>query len=479
MSLVILKELAFYTTNTNFPYNNTDLIVHLGLEHDVEKYYSVIRELDKTTFFKFRKATIDVDGLSTDTNDDEDEMFFAKDAFQFQFVGVLMVKGLIIVVYPKYVQDIQLDSLAYFSKFKQILRVISKYKKRKEQQIFLSNTDLFIRQNRLGLAIKLLEHYSEYGLYHDDKAIIELNGDGEIHWLKTINETDVILSNKSPVYVDLYTENVMVDVQNIVRQIQLAVLTDIRVQFADILRLFDYDVPVDDEISLSDLGDNEILLYHLDNALHTQFVSYKLELIHLLKFYISNKSGIVNDESLTFFGVSKFDRVWEDVCKVVYNDDLEHTLSQLGLRYKSLEGDIKLKNIVPKPIWQDLSNNEKYEASKSLELDVLHVNQKTKIFEIYDAKYYLLQFCNGKLNGQPGVGDVTKQYLYELAYKEIATMNGYDFSNQFIVPSDAIEDDGKYIALASLTIFDGLGLSDIMVVSRSCQIIFEQYLSLF
>lgn len=40
-------------------------------------------------------------------------------------------------------------------------------------------------------------------------------------------------------------------------------------------------------------------------------------------------------------------------------------------------------------------------------------------FIIFDEKYYLIQLEKGRvLHGNPGIGDVTKQYLYQLAYKK-------------------------------------------------------------
>ena len=39
---------------------------------------------------------------------------------------------------------------------------------------------------------------------------------------------------------------------------------------------------------------------------------------------------------------------------------------------------------------------------------------------LYDAKYYKIHLNESGVSRQPGVGDVTKQYLYELAYKELA-----------------------------------------------------------
>lgn len=42
---------------------------------------------------------------------------------------------------------------------------------------------------------------------------------------------------------------------------------------------------------------------------------------------------------------------------------------------------------------------------------------------IYDAKYYKIKLDSIGVKKYPGVGDVTKQYLYELAYKDFLKEN--------------------------------------------------------
>ena len=83
------------------------------------------------------------------------------------------------------------------------------------------------------------------------------------------------------------------------------------------------------------------------------------------------------------------------------------------------------------------------EADKSLTPDLItiHRNGDKCDFTIFDAKYYNIQLeINQPLAGQPGVGDVTKQYLYQLAYRKFVEANKIDkVRNCFLMPT---EDDG-------------------------------------
>ena len=53
--------------------------------------------------------------------------------------------------------------------------------------------------------------------------------------------------------------------------------------------------------------------------------------------------------------------------------------------------------------------------------DIVTINGNR--LSIYDAKYYKIRLDDKGVDKQPGVGDVTKQYLYELAYKDFAKEN--------------------------------------------------------
>lgn len=65
----------------------------------------------------------------------------------------------------------------------------------------------------------------------------------------------------------------------------------------------------------------------------------------------------------------------------------------------------------------------------------------SKNFCILDAKYYVPKIgSNGSIKRQPGLESVTKQFLYQSAYRSFMVENGFNVvSNAFIVPT---EDDG-------------------------------------
>ena len=75
--------------------------------------------------------------------------------------------------------------------------------------------------------------------------------------------------------------------------------------------------------------------------------------------------------------------------------------------------------MIEKPKWKG-NDMEEQDAADTLIPDLVSIPQidGTDYFLIFDAKYYNIQLEKGKsLRNNPGVGDVTKQYLYQLAYR--------------------------------------------------------------
>ena len=96
---------------------------------------------------------------------------------------------------------------------------------------------------------------------------------------------------------------------------------------------------------------------------------------------------------------------------------------------------------------------------------------------IFDAKYYNIQLEKGKkLSGNPGIGDVTKQYLYQLAYKKfIKDHNIAVVRNCFLMPTEKNEIINK--GTVKLEILEVLGLENIQIRLMPAAMMYEYYLT--
>lgn len=103
---------------------------------------------------------------------------------------------------------------------------------------------------------------------------------------------------------------------------------------ADLLDLFEYtEVCLSDE-ELDPFGDDEHILYRIEQELNTQFNTRKQLLLKTIYAYISRKGSFFDMDSLSLFGTNSFNLVWETVCSDVMDNQLQRKLCDLRLPVK-------------------------------------------------------------------------------------------------------------------------------------------------
>ncbi len=331
--------------------------------------------------------------------------------------------------------------------------------------------------NLLSIALELIYSYYDHGLYSNDKQIIEQNGCGEILWEKTINESTAYFSNGLPIYLDTFTVNQENNEQDYFRRLHAFILSEVCKELKDILRILDIDTINISSEKREYFGNSEYILYRINQELSTQFFTFKQNILNLLKKYIEQDSGKNSSTNISFVGTNSFNLVWEDVCSEVMDDCINRSIKELGLSYsKNPKQSALISDVISRPKWKHNISGNVHVANKTLIPDIVTINCDK--LSIYDAKYYKIKLDDKGVDKQPGVGDITKQYLYELAYKDFAKENNLVIdSNAFLMPTEGNEE--KKVGTASMDIFYGLGdvrLHDIDVILKPCEEMYEIYL---
>lgn len=419
---------------------------------------------------------------------DEDESS-SSCLYVFTFVGLIIIEGCVLKCYPKYL----LNNEHPTDELKQVIKVLRKYNS-KEQIIRMYNdggkTTTF---NRLAAMVELLNDYFENGIYTNSEDIIETNGPGEIQWDKTINCTYPVVSNNCPYYFELQTKRKINDNSNFFKRLHESILTmcSKELEEADLCKLLDIEgVDLSEEV-LGDLGEDDYILYKLENELNLQFNTRKQNVLRIIEALLVNKCTLDDFNSFSLFGTNSFNLVWEKVCTEVMNNQLRTPINEIGLDNVIIPSGAKytvsdeLVSIIEKPKWQgyaeDKSEFEK-EASNTLKPDLISVYQHGKEYDflIFDAKYYTVQLELTKdLKGQPGVSDVTKQYLYQLAYKEFVNANRFSkVKNCFLLPTEENGKDGVIKkGSVKMDMLAALNLEHIQVRQLSAKRMFAYYLA--
>lgn len=447
-----------------------------GIERFIKnlKSYGILKTVANNTEQKELTDLVDEDIEIIDETAGNDDCLYV-----FTYVGVITIGDRVIMVYPKYL----LSNDEPLEEMKQVVKVLERYSNSEEQIINLFNGAGDNRSfNILAVILYLLNDYFEYGVYDNSQEVLEVNGEGDIIWGRTIDDGFAIIKDNKPYYTELITQRTIDDEQDYFKRLHECVITECSQQLreARLEDLFEMESVDLSEECIDDFGDREYILERLSSELNIQFNTHKQILLKTLYAYIAKDRKMIDDnDGISMFGTTAFHAVWEKACAAVFDNKLNTSIGQLSMTVPLADGydkKTKLIDLIEKPKW---INGETVQESKdTLIPDLITINQYEgqDWFIIFDAKYYLLQLEKGRiLRGNPGVGDVTKQYLYQLAYRKfIEDHNIRVVKNCFLMPTEKPEIFVK--GTVKMEMLSALGLEDIQIRFIPASMLFSNYL---
>lgn len=373
--------------------------------------------------------------------------------YSFEFVGIVIIKEKVIFSLPKYAKNGDKKIIT-----KQLLALFREYSKREkldEDELesigIIDSKNIY---NMLSVIIFLMNDYFENGLYSNEKNISIINGEDEINWLKTIDEIQPLISEGEPIYLEYYTNTTQNDEENYFRQLHRYILNECTKKLNN-LGLTDFWglEPIIFEVDEDSLGAPQSILSRINNELNIQFVNRKQLLLKAMASFISNEKMETNNFTISFYGTRSFHVVWEKICGYVLNNKYEN-----------------VKKLIAPPKWTTPSGKEHKAAP--LIPDIISITKD--FFIISDAKYYSIKLTEDILSDNPGVEDVTKQYLYQLAFNEyIRTKKFTSVKNMLLFPSE--DKEIKQLGKVTIKFLQDLNLEDITLFSLPAHRIFDLY----
>lgn len=469
-------------------YTKNDLKNKFSFDEDgVEKFikslkaYGVLKSVKNSDDQREMSDLVDDDVEITDETAESGDCLYV-----FTYVGVITCGSRVVKVYPKYLLSKKDENV--LDEMKQVIKVLERYSRSEEQIINVFNGNGENRSfNILAVILFLIKDYFEYGIYTNSEDIIEINGEGEILWGKTIDESFALIEDNRPYYMELYTEKSIEDDTDYFKRLHECVLTECSKQLhsAQLDLLFDVDNIELSEETLEDFGDKEYVLERIVKELNLQFNTHRQILLKTLYAYISQDRKMLDkNDGISMFGTTAYHAVWETACAEVFDNKLDTLLGKLkmtvtlaGKYSEESERKKKLIEIIEKPIWQGEDTEAKEADTLIPDLISIPCIDGKDWFIIFDAKYYNLQLEKGKpLRGNPGVGDVTKQYLYQLAYQDfIKTHHITEVRNCFLMPTENEKIVPK--GMAKMQMLESLGLKNIQIRLIPAAELYENYLS--
>lgn len=418
------------------PYTEDEIKDELSLDSDSnrDETRSVIRTLMSRGVMRYRTGDEQNEEELVDTEGASD-----KQRYQFRFVGIVIACGHPIVCYPKYIRSTDRPK----DQMRQTLEVIRKLG---QEGKLLDQQGDGTHEDQLSLTIRLLWLYDEYGIYSNYEETRILNGMGVIDWQRTIDSVTPVISNGVPVYLDLWTRKTRRDEYDLIMRLHRAILSEAS-RFLDDYGLADLlsieTVELTDE-SPSDLGETEYLKWLIDRERARQYVTWKQDLLELMRLYLSDKGAEAENGEPLRLGTTSYYHAWELACKEAFGDLLELKLQDLphiklkGKWAKKKYEDKTLLQIMPKSLWERPGDRRRAAGYLIPDTITFAESNGRLLFCIYDAKYYVpILNKDGNIQRQPGVESITKQFLYQSAYKGFIKRHDFDtVVNAFLVPSE-------------------------------------------
>lgn len=405
--MILLKELRTYSTK--------ELMSKLEIEND--DFQKIIKILDEKKILKYNY----------------------RGEIQFSYVGIVIVKSKTIFILPKYVECKNKEN--EIQVMKQVIKLLNEFTER--EKLDKNNIDSFsleqeaLEDNLIPIICFLLDDYIENSIYINEIDSSELNGDGEINWDKTIDLVDPIVINKQWFYSDLITNRSIIDNDRYITRLHGAIINECMEFLRDtgLNLVLTYNV---DEIenSLEDLDEVDRIDREVENEIMVQFNDRKKRVLQAIRVYIDKRSD-TSDVNLLLYGTRNFKWVWEILCGYIF--DNEFVKSGKKSKYE-------IYGIEPPKWYIDNRNSTKIDASNEYEIqknrltpDILKVvvYDDIRCLLILDAKYYNVRIENNSLKGNPGIDDITKQYLYNTTLKNYIEKNNINkIINAFVFPCE-------------------------------------------
>lgn len=404
--------------------SDTDALIRMVQQLKCAK---ILRTVSKKT-----QAAGEDDG---ETDDSWEKRLLESYRYSFRYVGILHFSKNALYILPKYclpipAEETEAENIERMDTLGTVLQVIVRYASELRDLGEEDSNDPW--QDFLHLVIELVTDYTENGVYCDDNQLDEINGKGRILWHRTIAGTIPFLQDSTPVYTDFHTRCRLVDEQNFFTRMHhflayhaWSILHGLNLN--NLLNLPDLTKQEDNEDDFSDVA---YMLHRLHAELGQQFDSRRHYLLTLMIRYLETKDEDSTDGYYRF-GKSGFHVVWEEACRRALN----------------METGRKEHMQLSRPQWQLGEHTISMEPGKQTQLaDMIHYDSRQFRLLIGDAKYYIPSTEPRSIQGMPGIADLLKQQLYELALRNYFHPQA-DVVNIFLMPRQEADTCGSGVTL--------------------------------
>lgn len=312
-------------------------------------------------------------------------MFQNSDSDSVRFCGIINIDEQIHFFWPKTYRTGCND---IFSSGRSLLSVIKKYARNKGSTVSTSRDSESDIAGLLPLtALEILDDYIGHGIYARQSSDFVRSNRGKISWGKTISRIIPVKGQGNiPIYTEVIAAKHSSNYSHIISAIHRAVISKLDRVFGWYYTGSSKRIAPDLAMCKMPCSTSQALIL-IRKELSSLFSDREVRLFGTLIRFLESEQYSESAEDIAYTGIRNFEHIWEDMCSVIYKNDIE-----------------KLKNTIPIPAYQYKTFLKKSPLNRQ-RMDLLLLESNT--IAILDAKYYDIQ------KTQPGWSDLVKQFFYE------------------------------------------------------------------
>ncbi|WP_394532817.1 hypothetical protein C1N83_27995 (plasmid) [Priestia aryabhattai] len=309
-----------------------------------------------------------------------------KNKIKFTATGILIYRNILIIVFPK-TYSLPKNEKILEEHIQVLFEVLLKYKR--ESNCDSEEVDLLGGENgqnneNLITAYRLIKDFTQNGLLLKKMRVDSSAQLGNIDWIATINKRQPMFSGNSIIYTDTISRKTTANRQNTLYILHKYCVCKSIEKYGWLLGVTLKNINLD----ITELDfDIPYALNILKNELNSTFAEREINVIKLMREFLSGMEEQSREEKLETLATPYFQNVWELICSNNFNNQYD-----------------TLKQIIPKLNWElEITSRARVRDQRP---DIIVLRESNMY--IFDAKYYNI---NASLPGWP---DVVKQLFYAL-----------------------------------------------------------------
>lgn len=241
--------------------------------------------------------------------------------YLYDFVGIVISENCLLVVFPKHYSKNISDNCSFEDAkilFQTIMKYILTYSNHNSKEKYYGERREFESDFPFAAFFTIYNYYTKYGLYREEESELKKNVSGKIDWKKTIQKSNVIVSDGNLIFEPLYSRRKKFN-NNFISDCMIFAINNTLKVFP----FFENVKTINQKIENQNLFENlNYVIRSLENKKREIFRDSQKKLIQALIDYFKNEEKTKRGGRKAI-KISYFNMVWQSMINEYLNSHFE------------------------------------------------------------------------------------------------------------------------------------------------------------